>query len=244
MPRRVHVTHIRPGNNPLDATQAHHLRDVLRLTVDSTVDLFDDAGSTTTAVIIKIDAASVVVRVDQIDHHQSDQTMTIAVAVPKGERADWMVEKLSELGIWRFVPLTTDRGVVRPGGINKLDRWKRLAIESAKQSRRSGVMKIEPLVSTKEAIAATESSWYCSTGTDATPIAGALLAHPPKPGLWIFVGPEGGWSDNELTQFQQANATPVGLTQTILRVETAAIAVAAILACGKGNAECKMQNAE
>jgi 16S rRNA (uracil1498-N3)-methyltransferase len=233
MPRRVHVPHIRPGNNPLAPTQAHHLRDVLRLTVDSTVDLFDDAGSTATAVIIKIDAASVVVRVDQIDHHQSDQTVTLAVAVPKGERADWMVEKLSELGVWRFVPLTTDRGVVRPGGINKLDRWKRLAIESAKQSRRPGIMKIEPLISMQEALALADTCWYCSTATGTTPIASTLKAHPPPPGLWIFVGPEGGWSDGELKQFQQANATPVGLTQTILRVETAAIAVVAVIACGK-----------
>ena len=244
MPRRVHVPHIRPGNNPLDATQAHHLRDVLRLTVDSTVELFDDAGSTATAVIIKIDAASVVVRVDQIDHHQLGQTVTLAVAIPKGERADWMVEKLSELGVWRFVPLTTDRGVVRPGGINKLDRWKRLAIESAKQSRRSGIMKIDPLISTQEALASADSCWYCSTAADTTPIAGMLKTHPPTPGLWIFVGPEGGWSDSELTQFQQANATPIGLTQTILRVETAAIAVAVVIACRGGNAECKMQNAE
>ena len=235
MPRRVHVPHIRPGNNPLDQTQAHHLRDVLRLTVDSTVDLFDDAGSTATAVIIKCDAASVVVRVDQIDQHQTDQTVTLAVAVPKGERADWMVEKLSELGVWRFVPLNTDRGVVRPRGVNKVDRWRRIAIESAKQSRRAGVMEIESLVSIQQALTSAESSWYCSTGSDAKPIAEVLQAVRPKSGLWIFVGPEGGWSDGEITQFQQANATPVGLTQTILRVETAAVAVAAVFAC-RGNA--------
>jgi 16S rRNA (uracil1498-N3)-methyltransferase len=175
--------------------------------------------------------------VDQIDHHQPDQTLTLAVAVPKGERADWMVEKLSELCVWRFIPLSTDRGIVRPGGLNKVDRWRRIAIESAKQSRRAGVMQIESLVSTQEALAAAQSSWYCSTAADAKPIAEALHGRPPTPGLSIFVGPEGGWSPQEITQFQQASATPVGLTQTILRVETAAIAVATMIACGRGNAE-------
>jgi 16S rRNA (uracil1498-N3)-methyltransferase len=149
-----------------------------------------------------------------------------------------MVEKLGELGVWRFIPLSTDRGIVRPGGLNKVDRWRRIAIESAKQSRRAGVMKIESIVSTQEALASAQSCWYCSTAAGATPIADALHGRPPTPGLWIFVGPEGGWSPQEITQFQQANATPIGLTQTILRVDTAAITVAAMIACGRGNAEC------
>jgi 16S rRNA (uracil1498-N3)-methyltransferase len=226
--RRVHVSTIHPGNNPLADSQAHHLRDVLRLDQGATIQLFDDTGLTATAVIKKISPNAVVVHVTQIDQQESTLSLTMAVAVPKGERADWMVEKLSELGVFRFVPLITDRGVVKPGGANKLDRWKRLAVESAKQSRRPGVMEIAPLQTLQYALNIAASSWYCSTATDSTPIADASLA--PK-NLWLFVGPEGGWSPQEIEKFQQAKSTPIALTQTILRVETAAIAAAAVLAC-------------
>jgi 16S rRNA (uracil1498-N3)-methyltransferase len=240
--RRVHVSAIRPGNNPLPDSQAHHLRVVLRLAEGDTVELFDNAGSTATATITKIDSSSVILQVAQIDQKKSDQTLTtMAVAVPKGDRADWMVEKLSELGIATFVPLITERSVVNPQGTNKIDRWRRIAVESAKQSRRPGVMQIAPPLALQAARAAAPPSWYCSTTPDAIPI---LTTTAPTPTLWIFVGPEGGWSPQELTQFQQANATPIALTPTILRVETAAITVAAILACRNGNAERKMQNAE
>jgi 16S rRNA (uracil1498-N3)-methyltransferase len=226
--RRVHVSTIHPGDNPLTDSQAHHLRDVLRLEQGSTIQLFDDTGLTASAVIKKISQGTVIVHVSQIDPQESTLSLTLAVAVPKGERADWMVEKLSELGVFRFVPLITDRGVVKPSGANKLDRWKRLAVESAKQSRRPGVMEIAPLLALQDALSSATSSWYCSTAPDSTPIAST----PPAPNnLWLFVGPEGGWSPQEIQQFQQAKSIPIALTQTILRIETAAIAAAAVLAC-------------
>jgi 16S rRNA (uracil1498-N3)-methyltransferase len=228
--RRVHVSTIHPGDNPLTDSQAHHLRDVLRLEQGTTIQLFDDTGLTAAAVIKNISPDAVIVHVTQIDRHESTQSLTMAVAVPKGERADWMIEKLSELGVSRYVPLTTDRGVVKPGGANKIDRWKRLAIESAKQSRRPGVMEIAPLLTLRDALISTTSSWYCSTAAGSTPI---MDAPPPPENLWLFVGPEGGWSPQEIEQFQQAKSTPIALTETILRVETAAITAAAVLACRK-----------
>ncbi len=238
--RRVHVSAIRPGNNPLPDSQAHHLRDVLRLAEGATVELFDNAGATAAATIKRIAADAVILHVAQIDQNKSDKTLTMAVAVPKGDRADWMVEKLSELGVSHFVPLITERSVVNPQGTSKLDRWRRIAVESAKQSRRTGVMQIAAPLALQAALASAPPAWYCSTESSAIPI---LTATAP-PSLWIFVGPEGGWSTQEIAQFQQANATAIALTPTILRIETAAITAAAVVACRLGNAECKMQSAE
>ena len=162
-------------------------------------------------------------------------TWTVAAAVPKGERADWMVEKLSELGTAAFVPLAAARSVVLPEGKNKRERWSRIATEAAKQSRRAGVMRIGELTSVGpvlEDLAETSNAagWYFSTAGDAKPAGEAADALPAGTrSIVAFVGPEGGWTDDELSRFAAAGLTPVRLTPTVLRVETAAVAAAAVI---------------
>jgi 16S rRNA (uracil1498-N3)-methyltransferase len=125
---------------------------------------------------------------------------------------------------------------VHPKGENKRDRWERIAAESAKQSRRAGVMKIQPLMELEDAIkiAATAGTkgGYLSTGKHARPIVSALQDWQ-RPAdvrqLLLFIGPEGGWTDEEERKLDVARLTPLALTATILRVETAAIAAAAIV---------------
>lgn len=145
---RLHVKSIRPGSNPLDPSEAHHTRDVLRLNRGDEVELFDESGATARGTIEASDRSAVSVRIETINHDPTSRApITVAAAVPKGERADWMIEKLSELGVDRFIPLETARSVVVPAGRNKLQRWNRIAIESAKQSRRRGVMRIDKVTS-------------------------------------------------------------------------------------------------
>src|SRR5262249_23122136 len=146
VPRRLHVQRLTVGRLTLDAAQSRHARDVLRLSKDSEIDLFDDGGAVATGKVVGNEADHVVVEVSLV--HRPDQGslgLTVAAAVPKGDRADWMVEKLSEIGVDRFIPLAAERSVVLPAGKSKHQRWERLAVESAKQSRRNGVMKIDPL---------------------------------------------------------------------------------------------------
>jgi 16S rRNA (uracil1498-N3)-methyltransferase len=228
--RRIHVSSHCPGEIVLDDSQAHHLRDVLRLKIGSNVELFDDAGLVGQATVTRADASGVSVRVDSI-HGTSTESSTqliVASAVPKGDRADWMIEKLSELGVSRFIPLQTERSVVHPTGSGKRERWMRIATESAKQSRRSGVMRIDELTRINDLISNLKSgtAWYLSTADDARPIADLLNESTNT--LSLLIGPEGGWSDDEIARFDKQNLTPVKLTATILRVETAAIAAAAI----------------
>src|SRR5438552_8556851 len=145
MARRLIVPEIRPGANVLPEDQAHHARDVLRLRAGDEVELFTASGETAAGAIAEATAQRVVVNVEQVRAPADRFALTIASAVPKGARADWMIEKLSELGVAHFVPLITARSVVHPEGKNKLERWRRLAEESAKQSHRTGVMRIAPL---------------------------------------------------------------------------------------------------
>lgn len=235
MLRRVHVPRLNPGELRVDPVQARHVRDVLRLEAGAAVEVFDDAGSIAPGELV-FDGQELRVRVDAettVAPARAGVEWTIAAAVPKGERADWMVEKLSELGTAEFVPLAAARSVVLPEGRNKRDRWARIATESAKQSRRVGVMRIGELTRVDDAIAVASApgrvGWYFSTAAGARPVGDAATALPPAGPITAFIGPEGGWTDEELSRFAAAGFTPVRLTGTILRVETAAIAAAALI---------------
>jgi 16S rRNA (uracil1498-N3)-methyltransferase len=226
--RRIHVSSVKPGETLLDASQAHHVRDVLRLKVGANLELFDDAGMVGDGTIAEVDPARVVVRVTSVQPSNSATALIVASAVPKSDRADWMIEKLSELGVSRFVPLQTARSVVHPTGAGKRDRWIRIATESAKQSRRAGVMQIDELTRVESLLAQLKAAVFCTTANDAISIREIALA--PFDSLTILIGPEGGWTQEEIAMFRSHNLTGVKLTATILRVETAAVAAAAIAA--------------
>jgi 16S rRNA (uracil1498-N3)-methyltransferase len=228
--RRVHTQLLREGDVVLDAAAARHVRDVLRLTEGTRVEVFDDDGAAGDGVIVAT-SPDVVVRVERVTAADGAEVeLIVAAAVPKGDRADWMVEKLSELGVARFTPLAAARSVVLPEGKNKRDRWTRIATEAAKQSRRRGVMRIDSLTPLDEAIRdAGEDGAYLSTAPDAVSMVHALAAHP-RGRLVLFIGPEGGWTDEEMRAFAQAGMQGLRLTATVLRVETAAIAAAAVAA--------------
>ncbi len=232
--RRLHVSQLSPGDVRLSEREAHHARDVLRLVAGDEVELFDDAGNTAHGVVREADASGVTVAVATIrEASRSMFSIAVASAVPKGDRADWLVEKLSELGVDRFIPLQTDRSVVLPTGKGKRDRWLRLAIESAKQSRRTGVMQIDeltPLDRVVQSIDQQSAGWFFSTEEEgAVPIRDVLQSIPAKE-IVLLIGPEGGWTSQEIAAMSERNLTPVRLTATILRVETAAVAAAAIVA--------------
>jgi 16S rRNA (uracil1498-N3)-methyltransferase len=220
--RRVHTQRVYVGQITLDASESKHLRDVLRVEAGASVEIFDDAGNTAIASVLEL-RPNVIVRVESLAlSRQNHHNVTIAAAVPKGERADWMIEKLSELGVSRFIPLATERSVVLPEGRNKRDRWIRIATESAKQSRRAGVMQIDELTDLRSFVTrAASPCFYLS------PLASDSVATTSP--ATLLIGPEGGWTEAEILVFDESDIRPLKLTQTILRVETAAIAAAAVV---------------
>jgi 16S rRNA (uracil1498-N3)-methyltransferase len=232
VPRRIHVSRVVSGESALDEREAHHVRDVLRLKPPTLVEVFDDVGNVGIGTLGKVDGATVTVIVDAVETApRRSLSLRIASAVPKAGRADWMVEKLSELGVDAFIPLAAERSVVLPEGRNKLERWQRLAAEAAKQSRRRGVMQVQPLAPTDDALTsamALGQTWQLSTAPGATPVREMPSAESSV--LTLFVGPEGGWSPAELRLFEERHVPAVSLNDaTILRVETAAIAAAAVV---------------
>jgi 16S rRNA (uracil1498-N3)-methyltransferase len=230
--RRILAPQVSPGRIELGSAEAHHLRDVLRLTVDAEIEVFDQKGNRARARIVSSSSDTVTVEVvELLPAQSSDFSLTIAAAIPKGPRADWMIEKLSELGVDMFIPLATARGVVLPRGDGKHQRWMRLASESARQSARAGVMKIEPLTELSALLAQTKADQlaYLSLEASSEPIVEFLRDGPTA--LTLLVGPEGGWTAEEVAEFHKAGVPSLSLTQSTLRIETAAIAAAAVVLC-------------
>ena len=196
----------------LSTEDDHHLRRVLRLRADETITLSDGRGRWVTAEL-----NDGVVRVaGEVCEVAETRPVTIAVSVPKGDRLEWMVQKLTELGVDRIVLVECERSVVRLRAereTKQLDRLARIAREAAMQSRRVRLPSIS---------ASTFGAVAC--------LAGVALAEPGGDALpdgvdTILVGPEGGFSAGEL-----AVAAPrVELSPTILRVETAALVAAVAL---------------
>jgi 16S rRNA (uracil1498-N3)-methyltransferase len=221
----------------LDGPEAHHLLHVMRGAVGDSVTLFDDSGAEFVAIVESVGRSQVEVRVSErrdIDRELLVQ-IVLGVALPKGDRQKWLVEKLTELGVTTLVPLMTDRGVAQPTA-SALERLQRSVIEAAKQCGRNRLMKInEP------------QSW--SDWISTPPIAGELrspeelrlVAHPGGESLHRFlsnkplhvkiaVGPEGGFTDTEVEAAADIGWQTVDLGPRILRVETAAIALTAVFA--------------
>lgn len=177
---------------------------------------------------------------------EPDPTVTIGLAVVKGDRFDWAVQKLTEVGVDRVVPLLTDHTVVKWDDSRARragDRWRKIAREAAMQSRRVRLPVVEdPLAFPKFVAGAGASAKPGITtgagdgtrardGTRAGAGPAAVLAEPGGPPLTlstptVLVGPEGGWSPSEV----EAGLAPVGLGPGILRAETAAVAAGVLLA--------------
>lgn len=224
--RRLYADRVTVGTMDLSPEQTRHARDVLRLKLGGSVEVFDSAGRCGAGVIVALEPL-IQVRIESILEQKSMAIdLTIASAVPKGDRADWLVEKLSELGTTRWIPLQTSRSVVHPEGSGKLDRWNRIAIESAKQCKRVGTMQIDHLTPLARLLATGPLPGYFGS---TVPGATSLLSQSiPSPCL-VVIGPEGGWTSDEETAMTHAGLFAVTFGSTILRIETAALAAAAMV---------------
>jgi 16S rRNA (uracil1498-N3)-methyltransferase len=200
---------------------AHHLTRVLRLRVGEVVTASDGAGRWRACSFA--DGAALTVAGDIVAEPSPAPAITVGFSLTKGERPEWTVQKLTEVGADRIVPVAAARSVVRLAGDRagaQHRRWEKVAREAAMQSRRVWLPAVEPVTPFAMAIA---------VGSVAIAQAGGeppALARPA-----VLVGPEGGWSEEELAAAEVAGAARVGLGPTVLRAETAALAVAVLL-CG------------
>lgn len=216
----------------LDPDQAHHARRVLRLEQGQSVQLFNGKGTVGQGVI-RYDPNGCQVQLLAVNHVPPPRPqVTMAAAMPKGPRAGGMVNQISQLGANRFIPLRTHRGVVRPQPA-RLDQLRRIAIESAKQSRRDHLMEIDP-AARLESVLTVPHDLCLVAHHDGRPRSGPQPPADPTAALataghvLILIGPEGGWTDQEIDTAVEAGARVWSLGPHVLRIETAAAAAVAI----------------
>ena len=209
--------------------EARHLAKARRLGPGAVVEIFDGRGPCYLAEVQALGRDRVDLRVlgPAAPGRCAPFPLTLATAVPKGERFDWLVEKATELGVAKIIPLLTSRSAVDPRG-SKLDRLRRIVIEASKQCGRDTLMTLDR-----------PTSWDAYARAERAPIR--LLAHPggipaaiwPRPesegGAALAVGPEGGFTDDEVALAIEAGWQIVSLGGTLLRIETAAMAGSATL---------------
>lgn len=232
--RRFHVPDLTDSRVKVTGDQARHGLKVLRLRLGDDVILIDGAGHEAFGRIVSAGRAEFEVEI--IERRQDSmldgRRLVIAVAPPKGERADWMIEKCAELGVNDLVPLRCERGQVAPGE-GKLDRWRRKAVEAAKQSRRSATMQIHSLCSLPDVLndfATSSCVLFGDAGADAPTLRATLTdAKGECDGVTlILIGPEGGFTEAERERIEQSGGRAFRLADAILRIETAAVAAAAV----------------
>ena len=215
----------------LTADEARHLREVLRLKTGDEVHVFDGTGREFRAVVSQArrEFAELEIR-DEIEppKPESPLHLTMAVALLKGEKFDLVVQKGTELGVNRFIPLVTRYADIKlrdeADAAKRVTRWQRIALEAAKQCGRSVVPEVETPRSF-EALIREDNLFLMFSEREGQPLNTDLEFKS----VVAIVGSEGGWSDEELDQARAANVPIVTLGGRVLRAETAAIAAAVLL---------------
>ena len=216
-----------PRDVELDRDQTHHARTVLRLEPGAVIELFNGTGTVAQAVVERW-AARATVRITAAKFVPlARPRLDLAVCLPKGPRADAMVGQLGQLGVDRLIPLRTARSIVEPRP-RRLERFQRAAVTAAKQCRRAYLLTVAPPADLRQAL---DSEHDLKLIAD--PAAEPLEALPTRVAaarrILVLIGPEGGWTSDELSAAHAAGAVPWCFSTYVLRIETAAAAAAAIL---------------
>jgi 16S rRNA (uracil1498-N3)-methyltransferase len=212
----------------LTADEARHQREVLRLKPGDEVSVFDGAGREFRARVVQARRESA--ELELLDETQparpeSPLQLTLAVALLKGEKFDWVVQKSTELGVNRIVPLMTHYADIKlrdeSDAAKRVARWQRIALEAAKQCGRGVVPEVSQPVALKS-VFKNPCLMFSERG-------GHGLRQIDTDTVTAIIGSEGGWSDEELEQAREAGAEIVTLGGRVLRAETAAIVATALL---------------
>lgn len=234
---RFFAPHLDQATVSLDPGEAGHAVRVLRLKVGDAVELFDGSGGLVRAEITEINRKAVICQPDHASLTRTPahgRSIVIAAPAAKADAAAVMVDMLSQLGAARWIPMICERSVVDPRE-KKLEKWRRLAIESAKQCGRLHVMAIDEPTGFEQVLQrdADHRRMMLPPGRgEATPGSGLRCQTEPTSRdtsqLLLLIGPEGGFADTEIAAATEAGFLPLTLGDHVLRIETAAVVAATV----------------
>ncbi|NND69008.1 MAG: 16S rRNA (uracil(1498)-N(3))-methyltransferase [Halioglobus sp.] len=225
----------------LEPGPSRHIARALRMNSGDALTLFDGRGGEYLATIDAIDKKSVSVTTGEHDpvERESGLAIHLGIAMSRGDRFDWVVQKSTELGVSRITPLTTEHTGVQLKGerlAKKLAHWRQVAISACEQCGRNRV----PQIDSPDAL----DAWV--SGTTAT---ARYVLHPQgqplpsgitsTPSVALLVGPEGGLSEGEIARAEAADYRSLTLGPRVLRTETAPLAAIAVLQAHWGDMACR-----
>jgi len=234
LPRFYHP-HLRTGEVELHPGEARHAGGSRRLRAGDAVTLFDGRGNEADGWLVRVGGRNAPIRVlvsaVRAVPRPAPVALTIAVSPPKQSRQDTLIEKCTELGVAAIQPIVVERTVSQVAA-GRAERWRRVAIAAAKQSQQAWLPEFHEPVGLKELL--DSASGYdlvvlAEPVAGAVPLADVLDPHPRLTRFLAIIGPEGGLTAGELAIARNAGAVFCRLTPTILRIETAAVALAAIV---------------
>ncbi|MDP3732753.1 MAG: RsmE family RNA methyltransferase [Candidatus Omnitrophota bacterium] len=220
----------------VDKNQIHHAKDVLRLKVNDTVIIFDGKGKEYAGIIQKLLPKELTVEVQEI--RLNDQKLllpevTLAIAIPKRNRMDYLIEKCTELGVDTIIPMKTERTVVsikKDNEPNRIARWEKIAIEASEQSGRTVLPKIKQIMEFSAVLPKAKdydlAMLFCLIAEKRENLRQILSKFEAKR-ILAFIGPEGDFTPGEVNLSKEAGCVLVSLGQRILKVDTASIFIMA-----------------
>jgi 16S rRNA (uracil1498-N3)-methyltransferase len=220
----------------LHGAEAHHLAHVSRLRPGAALRLFNGDGHEYAARVVTIGRRDVTLEVVDASRPKRERPFRLEVAapLPKGDRGQFLVEKLTEWGVTTFIPLACQRSIVHPRE-GRRDKLQRYVIEASKQCGRNVLMDIQPTTDWASYCARAEPGMLSILAHPAAPAETAGSGNPGRPekapkveSLRLAVGPEGGFTDAEVEQARTAGWQVVSLGPRLLRIETAALVLAVL----------------
>lgn len=220
---------IENGNTFISGGQAHQIKEVLRLKSGDQVVALDNTGIEYKVELVEISKNRVKGKVigQSLCPNEPVIQITLYQTLLKSDKFEWVLQKCTEVGVSRFVPITCERCVVDTPSESRFERWRKILYEAAEQSRRGKISDLDPVIDFKCACEQVDGlsivPWEQET------VDGITAAMSNEKRVNIFIGPEGGFTVDEIEIARNAGIIPITLGKRILRAETAGIVTATII---------------
>lgn len=218
------------GEISVSGDEAKHMSKVLRLSQGDDIEVCDGSGLVYSGKISDItkNEVKVILAEGKLDDSEPNTKVYLFAGLSKGAKMELVIQKSVELGVTAVVPVQTEYAVAKEG---KIDRWQRIAFEAAKQCKRPTVPKVYDVVSFDEAVKMMNELDVALCAYEKEDKVGIteVLQDTKCKNCGIFVGPEGGFSEKEISKLSDSKIPTVSLGKRILRTETAAIVFLAIV---------------
>ncbi len=229
--RRWIADEVSQNRAALTGEHAEHLIRVLRAQVGEEFDIATD-GVVRRGRIVSIEPGRVEFDLAEELAAAAVARVTLLLSVFKFDRMEWAIEKCTELGVFRIVPVIAKRtdAHLAAASVRRAERWKKIALQAAEQSRRAVPPEVSTPVKLREAAALDSATRIVlAESEERTQLKDLTASHPQDGDVILAIGPEGGWAEDELQIFRSTGWIAASLGPTILRAETAAIAASAIV---------------